>query len=413
MSRIAVIGGLRSPFARAGTSFKGFSARDLAVHAVDGLLARLAIAPETVETLVFGIVTPEPRLYHFAREVVFASSLPASVRALTVVDNCITGTSAIATLADAIASGRADIGICGGVESMSNPPVMFSRRASRIFIDVVTARGWGARLRAGAMLRPWHFLPESPAVVEPSTGLSMGEHCELMVKAWKVDRDTQDEIALRSHRKAAQATADGRLTDEIEPLDGVDHDLLVRADASIEALANLAPVFDRAPTGTITAGNSSALTDGAAAVLLMSEKRAVAEGREPLAYINASLEVAIDPGDGLLMGPGVAVPRMLRETGLTLEDMDLVEIHEAFAGQVECNLRAWEQGWMEPAIGRVDPERLNPLGGSIAIGHPFAATGARIVTSVANELCRRSARYGLISICGAGATAAAMVLERP
>jgi acetyl-CoA acetyltransferase family protein len=195
-------------------------------------------------------------------------------------------------------------------------------------------------------------------------------------------------------------------------LDGIDHDPLIRPDTTVTKLTVLSPVFDRSPAGTITAGNASPLTDGAAAVLLMSEERARKEGREPLTFIKAFEYVGIDPADGLLMSPGIAVPRVLRKTGLKLSDMDIVEMHEAFAGQVACNLKAWENGWKEPAIGKVDPEKLNPLGSSIAVGHPFAATGARIVTTLANEMKRRGARYGLVSICGAGATAVAMILER-
>ena len=240
----------------------------------------------------------------------------------------------------------------------------------------------------------------------------MGEHTEITVKEWNITREEQDEIALLSHVNAHRATADGRLLSEIYPLNGFDRDLLIRPEASMAALAKLPPVFDRSESGTITAGNSSPLTDGAASVVLMSEKRARELGFTPLAYIKDYVNVGIDPNDGLLMGPGVAVPRLLKQNGLTLDDIDIIEMHEAFGGQVASNLKAWEQGWKEPAIGQVDRELLNPLGSSIAIGHPFAATGARIVTTLANELKRRDARYGLVSICGAGGTAVAMLLER-
>jgi acetyl-CoA acetyltransferase family protein len=241
----------------------------------------------------------------------------------------------------------------------------------------------------------------------------MGEHTELTVKEWEIAREEQDEIAYLSHMNAHKATEDGRLKAEIYPLDGHEQDLFIRPDTSLEKLAKLPPVFDRSPAGTITAGNSSPLTDGAAAVLLMSEDRARNENREPLAFIKAFEFAAIDPKDGLLMAPGLAVPRLLRKTGLSLSDMDLIEMHEAFGGQVASNLRAWEKGWKEPAIGRVDRDKLNQLGSSIAVGHPFAATGARIVTTLANEMKRRNARYGLVSICAAGAQASAMILERP
>ncbi len=410
--RVAIIGGGRTPFVKAETIFRGFSALDLAVHSVDGVLAKHRLDPGHVEELYYGIVVLNPRIPHLAREVVFASPLPAETRALTQVDNCITGASALAALHDSITQGRAEVGIAGGVESMSNPALLFGTEASRIVLEARSARGLPARLRQLLRLRPRHFLPTAPGVEEPSTGLSMGEHAELMVKEWKIARDVQDEIAYRSHINAHAATEDGRLKAEILPLDGIDRDLIVRPDTSMEKLAKLPPVFDRSPTGTITAGNSSPLTDGAAALILMSEERARRDGREPLAYIRAFEFVGIDPDEGLLMGPGIAVPQLLRKVGLGLPDIDIVEMHEAFGGQVACNLRAWEQGWKEPAIGAVDPEKLNPLGSSIAVGHPFAATGIRIATTLANEMKRRDAKYGLISICGAGGTASAMLLER-
>ena len=411
--RIAIVDGVRTPFVKAGTAFRDYNARDLAVHSVDALLERARVPADQVDALIYGNVILDPRMPHLAREVVFASRLPASVRALTIVDNCITGTSAIGIVAADIQTGRAEVGIAGGVESLSNPPVLFTRAASRKFVDVTTARGLGARLRAALRLRPKDLWPEAPAIAEPSTGLTMGEHCELMVKQWSIGREAQDALALRSHRNAHAATEDGRLSAEIAPLDGVHKDGLIRPGTTIERLAALRPVFDPSPAGTITAGSSSPLTDGAASVVLMSEQRAEREGREPLAFIKAMLNASIDPAEGLLMGPGLAVPRLLARTGLELSDMDVVEMHEAFAGQVLCNLAAWERGWHEPAIGRVGDDRLNPLGSSIAVGHPFAATGVRIVVTLANELRRRSARYGLVSICGAGATAVAMILERP
>jgi acetyl-CoA acetyltransferase len=364
------MGGARTPFARAGTVLKNYSALQLGVHAVNGLLEKQQLAAESVEELVYGIVLVDPRVPHFAREVNLHSALPASVRALTVTNNCITGASAITAIYDSIVAGRAEVGIAGGAESMSHPALLFSESATRIFVDAANARSFSAKLRELARLRPWHFKPRAPAIAEPSTGLTMGEHTELMVKEWKITREEQDEIAYRSHMNAHAATVDGRLKQEIQPLDGIDHDPLIRPDTTITRLTVLTPVFDRSPAGTITAGNAS-----------------------------------------LLMGPGIAVPRVLRKTGLKLSDMDIVEMHEAFAGQVACNLKAWENGWKEPAVGTVEPEKLNPLGSSIAVGHPFAATGARIVTTLANEMKRRGARYGLVSICGAGATAVAMILE--
>ena len=411
-TRVAVMGGARTPFVKAGTIFKKYSALELGVHSVDGLLEKQKLDPDSIDELIYGIVVVSPRISHLAREVNFSSRLPSKVRALTVTDNCITGLSAIAIVHDSIVGGRAQVGIAGGVESMSNPALLFGTTASRIFLDAAAARSTGERFKQFLKLRPWHFKPHPPAIAEPSTGLSMGEHTELMVKEWKVPREEQDQFAYRSHMNAHAATEDGRLKEEIHPLAGIDHDLLIRPNTTPEKLAKLSPAFDRSAAGTITAGNSSPLTDGAASTLLMSESRAQQEGREPLAFIKGFEFVGIDPKDGLLMGPGIAVPRLLQKTGLKLADMDIIEMHEAFAGQVACNRRAWEQGWKEPAIGKVADGKLNPLGSSIAVGHPFAATGARIVTTLANEMKRRNAKYGLISICGAGATASAMILER-
>ena len=410
--RVAVVGGARTPFAKAGTALKGFSALELATHSVNGTLEKLALDPSTVDQLVYGTVIVDPTIPHLAREVNFKSELPPEVQALTVTDNCISGTSAIASVHDAIVTGRAETGIAGGVESMSNPPLLFTKRASRIFLDAAGTKTLGGRIKSLARLRPKDFKPWSYGVAEPSTGLTMGEHTEITVKEWQISRDEQDAIAHQSHINAHHATEDGWLPAEIHPLDGIDRDLLIRSDTSMEALAKLSPVFDRSDAGTITAGNSSALTDGAAAVVLMSEERARELGYETPAYIKDFINVGIDPKDGLLMGPGLAIPRLLEQNGLTLDDIDIIEMHEAFAGQVAANLKAWEQGWKEPAIGRIDRDILNPLGSSIAVGHPFAATGARIVTTLANELERRDARYGLVSICGAGATAVAMLLER-
>jgi acetyl-CoA acetyltransferase family protein len=412
LSRVAIIAGARTPFAKAGGALRQYTALDLAVHAVNGLLDKSRLDPAQVEELAFGIVIVDPRIPHLAREVALASRLPAQVRALTLTDNCITSLSGVAYLHDSLALGRAEVGIAGGVESISNAPLLFGRHAGEVLMAAAAARSPAQRLAALLRLRPGDFRPIPPSVKEPSTGLSMGEHCELMVKEWQVSRQEQDEVALRSHRRAQAATEAGYLPAEIAPLDGIDRDLLIRPDTSMERLAQLPPVFDRSDHGTVTAGNSSPLTDGAAAVLLMTEARAQRAGYTPLALIRAFAFSAIDPADGLLMAPGLAVPKVLRLAGLTLADMDIVEVHEAFGGQVICNLRAWAEGWKEPAIGRVPVETLNPLGSSLAVGHPFAATGARIITTLAHELQRRQARYGLISICGAGATAGAMILER-
>lgn len=411
--RVVVVGGARTPFVKAGTMFRDVSQLELSACAVRGVLERYALDPQKVDELVWGRVLHDPRISNLAREIVFALKLPPSIRAHLVSNNCITSLHALVDAADAILSGRSEIAIAGGVESMSTVPVLFGREASRLFLEAGMARSAGERLRILLRLRPRHFKPVPLSFKEPSTGLTMGEHAEITAQEWEVPQAEQDEVALRSHLRAAAATADGRLTAEIVPLKGVERDTLVRADTTAEKLATLKPVFELSAKGTITAGNASPLTDGAACVLLMSEERAKREGREPLAYLKAVEFAAIDPADGLLMAPAVAVPRLLRRTGLSLAQMDIVEVHEAFGAQVVCNLRAWEGGWKEEAVGAVDPERLNPLGSSIAVGHPFAATGARIVTTLAGEMARRGSRYGLVSVCAAGAMAAALILERP
>lgn len=412
-SRVAIVGGARTPFAKAVTVLKDVEAVDLSSHALDGVLSRHELSPAAVEEVHWGVVVVNPRVPHLAREAVFRSQLPATTRAVTLTDNCITGTTAMVSVYDAISAGRIEVGIAGGVESMSNTPILVSPSLAAALRDAQAERSALSRLKHFTRVAVRDLLPTLPGVEEPSTGMSMGEHCELMVKEWGIPREVQDEIALRSHQRAHAAVEDGRLGAEIHALPELDHDTLIRATTSMDKLSRLPPVFDRSPTGTITAGNASALTDGAAAVLLMSESRAQSDGREILAFVKDFEHAAIDPADGLLMGPGVAVPRLLRRYGLTLDDIDLVEMHEAFGGQIACNLAAWEKGWKEPAIGTVDPDRLNVMGGSLAIGHPFAATGARIAVTLAHEMARRNARYGLISICAAGAQAAAMLLERP
>jgi acetyl-CoA acetyltransferase family protein len=385
----------------------------LSLHALGALLHDAGLPAQRIDAVRWGIVVVDPRIPHLARELVLRSALPRAVRAVTVTDNCITGATCVVDLVRAMAAGGAQVAVAGGAESMSNPPLLFRRAATRRLLDVVRARGVLQRAARALRMRPGDFLPDTPAVVEPSTGLSMGEHCEQMVKAWGIAREPQDALALRSHQRAHAASADQRLTREIRALGGLASDALVRTDTDAERLAALAPVFDRGSSGTITAGNSSPLTDGAAALLLMTEAAAERDGVEPLACVADWEFAAIAPEEGLLMAPAIAVPRLLARHRLRLEDLDIVEVHEAFAGQVLCNLAAWEAGWKEPAVGRVDPARLNALGGSIALGHPFAATGIRMLTTAAYQMQRSAARRALVSICGAGATAAALLLERP
>jgi acetyl-CoA acyltransferase len=407
--RVAVIAGCRTPFARAGSVYRDLSAIELGKTCVRELLERTEIDPGWVETLVMGQVVASPKAPNLAREVVFGAGLPAATPAHTVNRACASAGQAIADVASAILLGQLSCGIAGGAEGLSDPPILLGRGLRAALFEASRARSLAARLRAFARLRPRDLVPEAPAIAEPSTGLSMGQSAEKMAKENGVSREEQDEIAWRSHTRAAAAVDDGRIPAELcrvfvppKYASVVTSDNLIRRDTSREALAALPPVFDR-KYGSVTAGNSSPLTDGAAAVLLMEEGRARDLGYEALAFIRSWAVAAVDPAGQLLMGPALAVPRALERAGLRLAEMDLVEMHEAFAVQVASNLKA---------IGTPDPERLNVMGGSIAIGHPFGATGARLVTTLANELRRRDARYGLVSVCAQGGMGFALVLER-
>ncbi|HEV8253665.1 MAG TPA: acetyl-CoA C-acyltransferase FadI [Vicinamibacteria bacterium] len=423
--RAAIIAGCRTPFAKAGTVYRDLAAVDLGKACVRELVERSGIDPASVGTVVMGQVIPSVKAPNLAREVVLGTGLPAEVPAHTVNRACASGTQAIAEVASEILAGHAEVGIAGGAESLSDVPVLHSKRMARALVEASRARSLQARLRAFAGVRPRDLAPEAPAIAEPSTGLTMGQSAEKMAKENGITREEQDAIAYESHKRAAAAMDDGRLPAEIAPVlvppeysVAVTTDNLLRRDTSLEALAALPPVFDR-KYGTVTAGNSSPLTDGAAAVLLMSERRAAADGLEPLAFIRSWAVAAVDPGGQLLMGPGLAIPKALDRAGLTLADMDLIEMHEAFAAQVASNIQALESetwardklGRAEP-VGKVDRGRLNVSGGSIALGHPFGATGARIATTLANELKRRGGRYGLLSVCAQGGMGFAMVLER-
>ena len=422
--RVAILAGCRTPFAKAGTAYRDLTALDLAKACVRELVERTEIDPKAVETVVMGQVIPSVKAPNLGREVVLGTGLPMSTPGYTVNRACASANEAIANVAFAIQAGMVEIGIAGGAESLSDVPILHSKRMARALMEAAKARSLGARLRIFAGIRPRDLVPDTPAIAEPSTGLTMGQSAEKMAKENGITREEQDRIALRSHQNAAQAFADGRLRAEMCDVflppryeTVIDSDNLIRADASLEALAKLPPVFDRR-NGTVTAGNSSPLTDGAAACLLISEERARTEGVTPLAFIRSWATAAVDPGGQLLMGPGIAIPRALDRAGLTLADMDLIEMHEAFAAQVASNIQALESNdWAaklgrSEAIGHVDQSRLNVCGSSIAVGHPFGATGARITTTLANEMARRRASYGLISVCAQGGMGFAMVLER-
>ncbi|NUO92879.1 MAG: acetyl-CoA C-acyltransferase FadI [Gemmatimonadaceae bacterium] len=421
--RVAIVAGLRTPFARSGTTLKSLSAIELGKRVVAELIQRSEIDPKLIEAVVYGTVVPSVQAPNIAREVSLLPMLPKGVQSFTVSRACASANQAITDAADQIALGHADAIIAGGAESLSNVPILHSRGMSEALVAASRAKSFGGRVRALARVRPRDLVPITPAIAEPSTGESMGESAEKMAKINAIPRADQDHFALRSHRLAAAGTEDGRLTAEIAPLfvppsfAAMTSDNGIRPDSTMEQLRALKPVFDR-KYGTVTAGNSSPLTDGASAVLLMSEERALALGYKPMAYIRSYSYAALDPGEQLLMGPVLAAPVALERAGLDLKDIDLIEMHEAFAAQVLCNLHGFESkawaaraGYSRP-VGEVDRARLNVMGGSISIGHPFGATGGRILTTLCNELARRDGQFGLMTVCAAGGMGHAMVIER-
>ncbi|HEX6630157.1 MAG TPA: acetyl-CoA C-acyltransferase FadI [Gemmatimonadaceae bacterium] len=422
--RVAIVAGVRTPFTRAGTLLRQLSAIELGKLAVAELLQRTSLDGGAVQAIVFGTVVPNVLAPNIAREVSLMPMLPKGVQAFSVSRACASANQAITDAADQILLGHLDVAIAGGAESLSTVPVLHSRGFSDALVAASRARSLGGRVKSLATIRPKDLRPITPAIAEPSTGETMGESAEKMAKLNGITREEQDQLALRSHRLAAAGTADGRLTDEIAPVwippdyaRVATSDNGIRTDTSLEQLAALKPVFDR-KYGTVTAGNSSPLTDGGAAVLLMAEDVARAMGYAPLAYIRSYAYAALDPGEQLLQAPVLAAPVALQRAGLTLADIDLVEMHEAFAAQVLSNLQGFEsRAWAERAgfsrpVGEVDRARLNVMGGSIAIGHPFGATGARITTTLCHELRRRDGQFGLMTVCAAGGMGFAMVVER-
>jgi len=421
--RVAIVGGCRTPFAKAGTAFRDLSAVDLARAAGRELLARTEVDPGIVDQVIFGQVVPSVLVPNVAREVSLLPQFPRTIPAHSLNRACASASQAIAEGHAQIALGHADVVIAGGTESLSDIPILHSRRFSALLVEASKARSLGARLGVLARVRPRDLVPVTPAISEPSTGRTMGQSAEKMAKENGISREAQDRFALRSHQLAAAGAADGRLKAEIAPVfvaptfGPVDTDNGVRSDSTFEQLAKLRPAFDRR-YGTVTAANASPLTDGAAAVLLMSDEAARAHGHTPLAYIRSYAVAAVDPGEQLLMGPAYAVPKALERAGITWKELGVVEMHEAFAAQVLSNVQAFaSRRWAEEhlgrsaAVGEVDWDVTNVMGGSISIGHPFGATGARMTMTLANEMRRRRAQFGLISICAQGGMGFAMVLE--
>lgn len=424
VGRVAFVAGCRTPFARAGGFLADESALDLAKHVVAELVQRAGIRPREVDQVVLGTVVPNVAAPNLAREAALAAGLPPEVEAYTVSRACASANQAIVSAAEAILSGQAEVVIAGGAESLSNVPILATKPLSRALVRASKARSLGARLGAFRGVRLKHLAPVPPAIAEYSTGLTMGESAERMAKANGISREEQDRFALRSHRLAAEATDDGRLTSEMLRYyvpSRYDRSLLeddgIRRDTDLESLGKLRPAFDRR-YGTLTAGNSSPLTDGAAALVLMSEEKARALGHEPIGYVRSYAFVGVDPRDQLLIGPAYSTPLALERAGIALSDVTLIDLHEAFAAQVLSVVQALEsETFAREKLGRaplgvVDRDKLNVEGGSVAVGHPFGATGARITLSVLNELGRRGGGLGLIGVCAAGGLGFSMVVER-
>jgi len=421
--RVAVVAGLRTPFAKERTAFKALPARDLGKMVVAELLQRTGLDSGGVERVVYGQVIPTPQAPNIAREVVMGTGMPESVDAYSVSRACATSYQAATDIAESIVAGQITCGIAGGAESASDVPIMVSNRLANALADAAKARSLGERLGAFRGVRPGDLLPVPPALREPSSDYTMGEAAEKMAKENGIDRTAQDELAHRSHLRANRAWDEGFFDDHVmhayvpPAYDAVVRDNLVRSDSVLEAYGALRPAFDR-KYGTVTAGNSSPLTDGAAALVLMREDRAQADGYTPLGYIRSYAYAALDPNWQMLMGPAFASPLALDRAGLSLGDIDVIDMHEAFAAQILSNSRAFESQAFarerldrDRPIGEIDWDRFNTNGGSISLGHPFAATGARQIMQALKELKRTGGQFALCTACAAGGLGAAMVLE--
>jgi acetyl-CoA acyltransferase len=423
--RAAIVAGLRTPFVKAGTDFKDLSAVELGALVVNELVARSGIPPKEFDSVVFGQVIPSPTVTLIGREMVLRTQLPRSVQAHTVARACATSIQTTTDAADQIRLGHSDCAISGGAESLSDAPIFATRALAQGLVELSRAKTLADRIRILSTLRPKDFTPQPPALKEPTTGLTMGESAELMAQKNGISREAQDRVAYESHRRAGAAWESGKFDAEVMHVPVpprferiATRDNVVRKDTTLAALAALRPVFDRR-YGTITAGNASPLTDGAAALVLLSEEKARALGIQPLGFVRSYAYAGLDPRDQLLQGPAYAAPVALDRAGLRLADMDLVDMHEAFAAQVLSNLKAFaskdfaekELGRSEP-LGEIDPAKLNVNGGSIALGHPFAATGARMILQTLRELERRKGQHALLTVCAAGGLGAALVLER-
>lgn len=419
---VAVLGGVRIPFCRNNTAYADVGNLGMSIRTLGGLVERFGLHGVQLGEVAMGAVLKHSSDWNIGREATLSSGLSPFTPGITMQRACGTSLDTIIHIANKIALGQIDAGVGGGSDTTSDVPIAVNKRLRRRLLDLNMARDFASRLRAFKGFSPRELAPEFPGVGEPRTGKSMGEHCEIMAKEWGIARADQDQLAFESHRKAAAAYERGFFTDLVVPFRGVERDNILRPDTSVEKLATLKPAFDRTSgQGTLTAGNSTPLTDGASACLLASDDWAKARGLEPLAYLVDAQVAAVDfvHGDGLLMAPAWAVAQLLKRNGLTLQDFDFYEIHEAFAAQVLCTLKAWEDetfcrerlGW-DGALGTIDRSKLNVVGSSLAFGHPFAATGARIVATAAKLLAEKGSGRALISVCTAGGMGVVAILER-
>lgn len=415
MTRVAIVGGARTPFVKAGSKFIKKSALELASATVNETISKVGVDANEIDELVYGSVLLNPRFPNFAREIVLRNDLPKSLSAHFISNNCITGLVAAEFVRSSIISGRISSGLAGGVESMSNPVLTMNKKAEKFYLGLNYSRTLSAKLKQLLKFRPGFILPQAPSPKEPSTGLTMGQHAEITAKEFEIERKWQDEIAYNSHMNSFKAQEAGYLSQEIVEIDSVKDDNVIRSSTSMEKLASLKPVFDRSEKGSITAGNASPLTDGASCVCLMSEEKAKSLNLEILGYIEAVEFSGLKPEDGLLMAPAIALSKLFEKNNLSVDTVDRFEIHEAFGAQVASNLKVWENGWdkynIKP-IGKIPTEKINVNGSSISIGHPFAATGGRLILSLVNELKRNNLKNGVISICAAGAMAGAALITR-
>ncbi len=419
-SRSYVLGSSRIPFAKSQTSYSNVTRKELLVGAIDGLVEQYKLQGRLIDDTAFGAVMNSSADFNLGREAILSTELHPETPSYNIQRACGTGLEAAWQIAMKAHMGAIDIGIAGGVDTNSDLPIEVSKKFQRVLLDLNKARTFGERAKALSGLSLGALKPGVPSVNEPRTLKSMGEHCELMVKEWGISRQEQDEIALASHQNGEKAYQAGFYNDLVRPFHGLKKDGTLRGDTSLERLAKLKPVFDPTPTGTLTAGNSSPLTDGAAVVLISNEEGAAKLGLKPLAQIIDVQVAAVDfvKGAGLLMAPTKAVSQLLERNSLTFSDFDYFEIHEAFAGQVLCNMRAWESEkycrevlGRKTAIGSIDRTRLNVVGSSLAVGHPFAATGARILGTLAKLISVNGKKRGLISICTAGGMGIAAIIE--